>query len=109
MAWDIYGNNLREGFCEVHPHVNEYYPCSICYDEIQKEEDRRREHDRQKADYEKAMDYEYSKAMEKRHIEKLESDKAELLEGLEKLLYGNFFNNVERQDFIKSLIQKHKS
>lgn len=30
MAYDIYGNNLRRGYCEVHPNVPEEYPCSIC-------------------------------------------------------------------------------
>ncbi len=30
MAFDIYGNNLRQGFCEVHPHVQQEYPCGIC-------------------------------------------------------------------------------
>ncbi len=30
MAFDIYGNNLRSGYCEVHPDVHEEYPCSEC-------------------------------------------------------------------------------
>lgn len=30
MSFDIYGNNLRGGHCEVHPHVHEEYPCSVC-------------------------------------------------------------------------------
>ncbi len=30
MAWDIYGERLERGHCEVHPHVHEEYPCSIC-------------------------------------------------------------------------------
>jgi hypothetical protein len=30
MSFDIYGNNLRRGHCEVHPHVHEEYPCSVC-------------------------------------------------------------------------------
>ena len=30
MAYDIYGNNLQRGHCEVHPWVHEEYPCSIC-------------------------------------------------------------------------------
>lgn len=30
MAFDIYGNNLRPGHCEVHPDVHEEYPCSMC-------------------------------------------------------------------------------
>lgn len=31
MPFDIYGNNLRNGYCEVHPYVHEEYPCSMCY------------------------------------------------------------------------------
>ena len=30
MAFDIYGERLEKGFCEVHPWVKEYYPCSLC-------------------------------------------------------------------------------
>lgn len=30
MSWDIYGNPLRAGFCEVHPDVAEPYPCHYC-------------------------------------------------------------------------------
>ena len=30
MSWDIYGNQLRRGHCEVHPNVHEEYPCSAC-------------------------------------------------------------------------------
>ena len=30
MSWDIYGNPLRRGYCEVHPDVHQEYPCSIC-------------------------------------------------------------------------------
>lgn len=41
-------------------------------------------------------------------IAQLQADKAELLEALVKLLYGDFFNNVEEQDFIESLIKKHR-
>lgn len=33
MAWDIYGNTLQRGHCEVHPHVHEEYPCSVCMSE----------------------------------------------------------------------------
>ena len=50
MAYDIYGNDLRRGYCEVHPSVNEEYPCSLCHAEIRyKEQERRRqdEFDRQ--------------------------------------------------------------
>lgn len=30
MSFDIYGNHLESGFCEVHPHVRQEYPCDIC-------------------------------------------------------------------------------
>lgn len=30
MAWDIYGEPLRRGYCEAHPYVHEEYPCSVC-------------------------------------------------------------------------------
>jgi len=30
MKFDIHGNDLRKGYCEVHPHVNQEYPCDIC-------------------------------------------------------------------------------
>lgn len=35
MAYDIYGNDLRRGYCEVHPHVHQEYPCDICYRDIE--------------------------------------------------------------------------
>ena len=30
MAFDIYGNNLPRGHCELHPHVAEEWPCFVC-------------------------------------------------------------------------------
>jgi len=33
MSYDIYGNPLQRGHCEVHPHVHEEYPCSVCIQE----------------------------------------------------------------------------
>ena len=30
MSFDIHGNSLRRGHCEVHPHVAEEYPCFVC-------------------------------------------------------------------------------
>lgn len=32
MAYDIYGNGLRPGYCEVHPDVPEQWPCGYCRD-----------------------------------------------------------------------------
>lgn len=30
MAYDIYGNHLHNGNCEVHPWITEEYPCYVC-------------------------------------------------------------------------------
>jgi len=35
MSFDIYGNHLRRGYCEVHPDVHEEYPCSQCIEDNQ--------------------------------------------------------------------------
>ena len=35
MGYDIYGEPLRPGHCEVHPHVHEEYPCSLCITELE--------------------------------------------------------------------------
>jgi hypothetical protein len=40
MAWDIYGNTLQHGYCEVHPSVHEGYPCSYCMEESYAESQR---------------------------------------------------------------------
>ncbi len=52
MAWDIYGDPLRKGHCEVHPWVHEDYPCSQCYhdsERFQHEADMQREYEDQLA------------------------------------------------------------
>lgn len=43
MAFDIYGERLERGHCEVHPHVHEEYPCSVCISS-------KRQKERQKSD-----------------------------------------------------------
>lgn len=43
MAYDIYGNDLRPGYCEVHPHVGQEYPCFVCGQEIQAENNRQKQ------------------------------------------------------------------
>ena len=42
MSFDIYGNTLRSGHCEVHPHVHEEYPCSVCIMETAQREQQQR-------------------------------------------------------------------
>lgn len=43
MAWDIHGEPLAPGHCEVHPWVHEPYPCGICISEGQRADEARRE------------------------------------------------------------------
>lgn len=31
--WDIHGNPLTKGHCEVHPHIKEEYPCHVCLEQ----------------------------------------------------------------------------
>ena len=64
MAYDIYGNNLARGHCEVHPWVGESYPCSLCYAESEPKYDPRQK------EYERAEAEHYAE-MERAHYEEL--------------------------------------
>lgn len=69
MSWDIYGNDLRRGHCEVHPWVHEEYPCQTCMAERRKiEADKKQERD-----HYAEMEKEYNQAITLDHeISKLE-------------------------------------
>ena len=116
MPYDIYGNNLRNGFCEVHPYVEQEYPCQICCQEIEREEQRQREN----REHSQLQNEQYHLHSALHQIEKLEAEKKELLHFLK-----YFKQCVEDEDFImvnntdegvvdnvlskmNSLIQKHK-
>lgn len=43
MAFDIHGNHLLPGHCEVHPYVHEEYPCSVCFAESKAQRQRQRQ------------------------------------------------------------------
>ena len=60
MSYDIYGNNLRSGYCEVHPQVHESYPCSLCY----AEGDKRNYDKRQENEYYRQMEIDHQRDME---------------------------------------------
>lgn len=50
MAYDIFGNVLAAGHCEVHAHVREEYPCSLCIRERREyEENQARQFEREEA------------------------------------------------------------
>jgi len=56
MSYDIYGEHLRPGFCEVHPYVESSYPCPICITENIK-------HNRDREEYQNWMNEEYYRFM----------------------------------------------
>lgn len=64
MSWDIYGNPLRRGYCEVHPDVHEEYPCRYCMAEKQQHSQPHDELEQLKHDFAQQGDY----------IRKLEAD-----------------------------------
>lgn len=55
MAYDIYGNHLQRGHCEVHPHVQEEYPCYVCRE--QDVERRYWQEEQQRLEAEQAREY----------------------------------------------------
>ena len=62
MTYDIYGQNLASGYCEVHPWVRESYPCSLCYAESNDRKQRQ-------PDYDTRAEAEYYAEMERAHYE----------------------------------------
>ena len=66
MSYDIYGNQLSRGHCEVHPYVHEEYPCSVCDMEHRRHQEERHRHNEmlqaQEAEYHKQCieDHAYS-------------------------------------------------
>lgn len=78
MSWDIYGNPLRRGHCEVHPHVHEEYPCSVCMAERNRPQINRHAHE----EFER-LQYEF--AQQGDYIRHLESERAALAAQVEAL------------------------
>lgn len=52
MSYDIYGRPLRRGYCEVHPHIGEEYPCELCMMEADRERQRRADAEESRREYE---------------------------------------------------------
>ena len=70
MSYDIYGNNLKRGHCEVHPQVGEDYPCSLCYAE-DNNRNMNKQQNSQEQKYYKQQEKEYYEAQEHGHYEAL--------------------------------------
>lgn len=82
MSYDIYGNPLRRGHCEVHPHVHEEYPCSVC---IQENENRNSQQ-QSECDYYKIASLEHGLDLSQQRIAELEQRNGELAATVERLL-----------------------
>ncbi len=68
MSWDIYGEKLERGHCEVHPWVGEEYPCTICINT--------QENNRKQEEAYRQHELEWYKAIEEeqRHLYLIEND-----------------------------------
>lgn len=75
MSWDIYGNPLQRGHCEVHPHVHEEYPCSLCMSE--------RGQTQQPHDVLEQLQYEFAKQGD--YIKQLEAERNALISNVDML------------------------
>ena len=80
MGYDIYGNNLRNGHCEVHPNVHEEYPCSVCISEWEKSAAEKRTQEPQYCDGNPAhCENSHYLGQAQEHIKDLESRVKELI------------------------------
>ena len=59
--WDIYGETLEQGHCEVHPWVHCEYPCPVCINES----DQKKKFEDQATAYCAEIDALYSAEIEK--------------------------------------------
>lgn len=74
MSYDIYGNTLMRGHCEVHPHVREEYPCSVCI----QENNSRNAHNQSESDHYVIMRLEHDLELSQQRIAELEQRNNEL-------------------------------
>ena len=98
MAYDIYGQRLASGHCEVHPWVGESYPCSLCYAESKPK------HDPRQKEYEK----EYERA-EAEHYAEMERAHYEELARKNNLLYRMLCYVALAVSILNERVQKYKS
>lgn len=68
MSYDIYGERLERGHCEVHPWVHQGYPCSVCMADYDRHKREKREQERMESkmrqDYEDEMIRAYTENQE---------------------------------------------
>lgn len=80
MSYDIYGNRLRRGHCEVHPHVHEEYPCSVCMQETNNR------NAQSESDYYEIKELKHELELSHQRIGELEQRESELAATVDRLL-----------------------
>ena len=93
MSWDIYGNPLRKGHCEVHPWVHEEYPCPVCYSESA-ERERKKEQQRQlsierEREMQRQVEYDHMRSVINMIVEnnnQIDDETAEKLKAVHKMV-----------------------
>lgn len=101
MEYDIYGNNLAHGHCEVHPQVAESYPCSLCYAEANNSKHGKQRHQLDpEAEYYAKMEREYYEDMERAHYDEIARKNS--------WLYRVLCYVAPKVDFINEWVKKRK-
>ena len=95
MGYDIYGQKLASGHCEVHPHIAEQYPCSLCYAES--EQERHYQYQQKKTDNREA---EYYAEMERAHCDEIAKKN--------NWLYRVLCYVAPKLNFVNERLQKYK-
>lgn len=100
MAFDIYGQPLHRGYCEVHPNIHEEYPCSMCIAESDVKHQRNVEDNRRR-----------QKEFELMHLQddfnRIKEKYVDLLKRA--VEHPTFYSDKERQRYFKSQCQDCKA
>lgn len=105
MAFDIYGNILEKGFCEVHPWVKEEFPCTLCMCEKKTRDEKR--------NVQHEISAEWHAAMIREHYESIgekSSLKYRLLCNVE-FVIGRLYGMIKehKEKLFQKIVQKYES
>ena len=78
MAYDIFGQPLRPGYCEVHPDVPEPYPCYVCLQEYAYHQQEQEMYRQQEPEYSMEDEMEYLRRQRKTDQKLIEEQAAQL-------------------------------
>lgn len=78
MAYDIFGQPLRPGYCEVHPDVPEPYPCYVCLQEYAYHQQEQEMYRQQEPEYSMEDEMKYLRRQRKIDQKLIEEQAAQL-------------------------------